>query len=70
MIDVDNEVSDLQVAQIGEKGSREISTLFGSTPLLFEHIGLGVELKTGAFKPEALREVAARDKHRGGVGIL
>ena len=46
VIDMDDEIADLQVAKIGEKRPREISTLLRRTTLLLEDIGLCVNLET------------------------
>ena len=54
VIDVDDEVADLQVAEVGEerRASRERAALV-DLALLLEDVGLGPELERGVGQPEA-----------------
>ena len=53
VVDVDDQIADLEVAQIGQEGLGEIAPLLGRTALLLEHVGLGVDLQRTVGKPEA-----------------
>ena len=70
MINVDDEIADLQVAKIGEKGPRQVSTLLRGTTLLLEDIGLGIHLETGLVEREASREIAASHQDSSCMRVL
>ena len=76
MINVDDEIADLQVAKIGEKGPREVSTLLRGTTLFLEDIGLGIHLETGLSSekpferlPRVTRTAAACASSDRSIGI-
>ena len=70
VIDVDDEVADLQIAEIGDEGSRRGSPSFVRPALLFEQVGLGENLQAGSWEVESLGELAGRDEHRGVFEIV
>ncbi len=45
VIHVDHEIADLEVAQVREKGLRQVAALFGSAPLFLEDVGLRIDLQ-------------------------
>ena len=67
VVDVDDEIVDLQVAEIGEEraGGRP-PPLLVRLPLFFEDVGLGPELESGLREPEPARQVP--DAHEDGRG--
>ena len=64
VIDVDDEVADLQIAQVGEKRLGRRAPPLGRAALFLEDVGLGVDLQAGVGQPEAARQAADRDQHR------
>ena len=64
VVDVDDEVADLQVAQVRQKRLRGRSAPLGRAALFFEDVGFGVDLQAGVGQPEAARQPADRDQHR------
>ena len=62
MIDMDDEIADLQVAQVGQErlGDRPmpVALALDLRALFFEDVGLGNDLQLGAWQAEALRELA------------
>ena len=70
VIDVDDEIADLQIAQVGEERLGRRPAALRRAALLFEDIGLGVDLQAGVGQPEAARQRADRDQHRGVARVL
>ena len=71
VVHVDDEVADLEVAQIGEKRlGRRAAALFRRATVFVEDIGLGVDRQRRARKPEAARQPPHRDDQRRRVGVL
>ena len=68
VIDVDDEIANLQVAQVGEKRLRETAALVRGRTLFFEDVGLGVDLQCGVRETESSRERPDGDQHRCGMG--
>ncbi len=64
VIDVNDEVADFQVPQIGEKRLRRRSAALRCAPVLFEHVGFGVDLERCVRQPETARQPADRHQHR------
>ena len=69
MIDVDDEIANLQVAQVGEKRLRETAALLRRAALLFEDIRLCVDLQSRVGKTESSRERADCHQDCGGMGV-
>ena len=59
VVDVDDEVADLEVAEVGEERARRGSPALVNLPLFLEDVGLGPELQRGVRQPEA-RATAGR----------
>ena len=70
MVDVDDEIAHLEVAKVREKRLGEALPLVGRTTLLFEDIGLGIDLKRRLREPEPAGERADGHQHRCGMRIL
>ena len=70
VVDVDDEVADLEVAQVGEKRLRRRAAPLGRAPLLLEDVGLGVDLQARVRQAEAARQRADGDEHRGVARVL
>ena len=70
VIDVDDEIADLQVTEIGEERGGRGAPALVNLPVLFEDVGLRPELETGLGQPEAAREVTGPDQHAGPVGVF
>ena len=51
MIDVDDEIADLEIAQVGEEAFVRFA-LSGSAPLFLEDVGLRIELQRGVGQTE------------------
>ena len=58
VIDVDDEVADLQIAQVGQKGLRQVAAFFRRTPLFLEDVSLGIHLQRRGAEPEPTRQRA------------
>src|SRR5688572_3720391 len=65
VVDVDDEVADFEVAEVGEEGARGGAPPFvrGLT-LLFEDVRLGPDLQPRSREPEAFGEMSVRDENR------
>jgi len=70
MIDVDDEITNFQVAEIREEGGRRGAPALVNFPLLLEDVGLRPELESRFRQPESAREVPRPDQHAGPVGVL
>ena len=70
VVDVDDEIADLEIAQIGEERLRRRPAPLGRAALFLEDVGLGVDLQAGVRQPEAARQAADRDQHRGVPRVL
>ena len=70
VIDVDDEVADLQVAQVREKRLGGRAPALRRAALFFEDVGFGVDLQSGVGQPEAARQIADRDEHRRVTRVL
>ena len=70
VIDMDHEISDLQIAKVGEECSRKISTLLGSSTLFLEYVSLRIELEARVLEPETLRQIPSRNQDGRGVCVL
>ena len=70
VIDVDDQIADLQIAQIREERLRRGSPPLGRAALLLEDVGFGVDLQPGVGQAEAARQAADRDQHRGVARVL
>src|SRR5689334_16353600 len=62
---MDDEVADLEVAEIGEERARRGTARLGSAALFLEDVRLCINLQRGVGKAEAVREPAGRDQHGG-----
>ena len=69
MIDVNDEIADLQVAQVGEKRLGQAAPLLPGRSFLFEDIRLGVDLQSRGGEAEAAREGADRHQYGCRVGV-
>ena len=67
---MDDEVANLQVAEIGQERLRGRAALFVGVPFLVEDVGLGPELQAGSGQAEPLGQVADRYQHGRRVGVL
>ena len=65
MVDVDDEIADLEIAQIRKERLRRRAAALRRAPLFLEDVGFGVDLQAGVRQPEPARQVADRDEHRG-----
>ena len=70
MIDVDDEVADLEIAQVGEERLGEVAALLGRAAFFLEDVGLGVDLQRRIGEPEAARQRADGHEHRGRMRVL
>ena len=70
VIDVDDQVADLQVAQVREKSLAGRSSALRRTALFLEDVGFGVDVQSGVGQPEAAREMADRDQDRCVTRVL
>ena len=70
VVDVDDEVADLEVAQVGEKRLRRRPAPLGRAALFLEDVGFGVDLQAGVRQTEPARQRADRDEHRGVPRVL
>ncbi len=70
VIDVNDQVADLEVAQIGQERLRKIAPLLRRSTLLFEDVGLGVNLQRSISEPESTREEADGNENGRGVRVL
>ncbi len=70
VIDVDDEVADLEVAEVGEEGAGGGLAPLVHLPFFLEDVGLGPELQAGVRQTEAAGQPADADQHRGGVRVL
>ena len=64
VIDVHDQIADLQIAKVGEKGLREIAPLLGRVTFFLEDVRLGVDLQGRVRQPEAARQRTDGDEHR------
>ena len=67
VVDVDDEVADLQVAEVGEERARRRAAALVRLAFFLEDVGLGAELQAGLGQPEAARQMADADEHGGGA---
>ena len=65
VVDVHDEVADLQVAKIGDEGSRRRAAALVGAALLLEQVGFGEELEAGCGQVKPLGELAGGDEHGG-----
>ena len=63
VVDVNDEVADLQIAQIRKECLGRRATPFGRASLLFEDVGFRIDLQAGVGKTEAARQRSDRDEH-------
>ena len=70
MVDVDDEVADLEIAQVGEERLGRRTPPLGRAPFFLEDVGLGVDLQAGVGQAEAARQRADRDEHRRVARVL
>ena len=63
VIDMDHEVANLEVAQVGQKRLGEAAPLLRGTTFLFEDIRLGVDLQRRVGKTESSRQRPDSDEH-------
>ena len=70
VIHVDDQVADLEIAQVGQERLRGRPPALGDATLFFEDVGFRVDLQTGVREPEAARHVADGDEHRGVPCVL
>ncbi len=64
MIDVDDEIADLEIAQVGEKRLRGGAVPFGRPALFVEDVGFRVDLQAGGRQSKALGHAADGHEHR------
>jgi hypothetical protein len=69
VVDVDDEIAHLQVAQVREEGRRGgfLARRAAPLPIVVEEIGLGVDGDAAAGEADAVREAADRDEHGAGA---
>ena len=67
---MDDEVADLEIAEVGEERLRGGPAPFVRGALLVEDVGLGPELERGIGQPEALRQAADGHQDRAGVRVF
>ena len=70
VIDMDDQVADLEIAQVGQERLRQIAPLLGRSALLLENIRLRVQLQRTAGETEAARERADGDEHPGRMDVF
>ena len=70
VVDVDDEVADLEVAEVGEERPRRRPAALVGLPLLLEDVGLGPELEPGLGQAEAAAQMADADEHGARVRVL
>src|SRR3954466_2748846 len=70
MIDVDDEVADLQIAQVREKRLRRRPPPLRRATFFLENIRLGVDLKARVRQTETARQCADADEHGGILRIV
>ena len=63
VVDVDDGIADLQIAEIRQKGFRGRPSALGRAPLLLEDVGFGVNLEARVGQPETARQASQRDEH-------
>ena len=63
VIHVNDEVADLQIAQIREERLGRRSPSFGRPAVFFEDVGLGEQLQARLRQPESPRQAPERDQH-------
>ena len=66
VIDVDDQVIDFQIAEVGKEGACRGASALVSLALFLEDIRLGPELERRLGQAEPAREVADADEHGGG----
>ena len=64
MVDVDDEIADLQVAQVREERLGRGAAALRRAALFLEDVGFGVDLQARVRQPEAARQPADRHEHR------
>ena len=73
VIDMDDEVANLQIAQVREKRLREVAALLRRAALFLENVGLCVDLKRGIRQTESSRQACRQQRaprRHGRVGML
>ena len=70
VIDVDDQVARLQVAEIREEGRRGRAPALVCPPLFIENVGLRPELERRLRKAKTLRQMADGDEHGPGRGVF
>ena len=71
VVDVDDEIADLQVAQVGEeRGRRRSPRAVLRAPLLFEEVRLGEDLQLRGRQAEPARQDAGGDEHARGKRVF
>ena len=70
VIDVDDEVADLQVAQVGEEGFGGRRPSLWRAALFLEDVGFRIDLESSIGQPKAARKVANRDEYGGVLSVL
>ncbi len=69
VVDVDDEVAGLEVAEVGQERPRRRLAALVDLALFFEDVGLGPELELGLGQAEAAAQVADADEHRRRVRV-
>ena len=64
VVDVDDEIADLEIAQIRKKRLGRGAPALGRAALLLEDVGFGVDLQARVGQPEPARQPADRHEHR------
>jgi hypothetical protein len=62
---MDDEVADLEIAQVGEERLGRRAPPFGGAAFFLEDVGLGVNLETGVRQAEAARQRADSARSTG-----
>ena len=70
MVDVDDAVPRLEVAEVGEERPGGAGPALAHPPLLVEDVGLGEDLQAGVGQPEPPGELPGRHEQGGTVGLV
>ena len=70
VVHVDDEIADLEIAQIGQERLGRRAPALGRAPFFLEDVGFGVDLQAGVRQTESARQLAERHEHGGVSGIV
>ena len=70
VIDMDDRIANLQIAQVGQERSRLCPPPLGAVTFLFEDVGLGIDDEPAFRQPESARQAAESDQERCRVRVF